>query len=281
MPLLLQNPCSQVCKMICSSHVAICAVEAHSILGGQQDAVPEGAKKKAEQAPGQPPVTQSRATSQDAAPARGAAAEVTPTASSKQSELADASMAVSDDGAAEHKGAAVDAKLETVNATPAAQEDSQPSQAVEPMQADLAAPAAASEATAASTAGDAAAPDSKAGVSPAEAEALVQSLPALGPASVSTAAAEVLASESGIEPGAQPLDSKQAVLNEVPEADSSSKQGGNTMQPKAEHVNGNSTGGPEQEGKRSKPAENGALIEEEAVGPVRPLRPAAKRTRRG
>ena len=268
-------------QLVCSNHIGRCAVEAHSISGAQQDAVPAGAKKKAEQAPGQPPVTQSRATSQDVALAGGAAADVTPTASSKQSELADASKAVSDNGAAEQKGAPVDAKLETVDAASAPQQDLQPSQAVEPMQTDLAAPAAAPGVTAASTAEHAAALGSKAGPPPAETEAVIQSLPALAPASDSTAVAELPVLQSDTSPDAQLVDSKQAALSKVPEADSSSKQGGDTTQPKAEHVNGNSNERPEQEEKHRRPAENGALPEEEAGAPVRPLRPAAKRTRRG
>ena len=284
MPLLLQTSSSQVTNIVCSSHVGKCAeMEAHTITDAQQDAVPDGAKKKAEQAPGQPLATQSRATSQDAAPAGGTAADVTPTASSKQSELAEASKAASDNGAAKHKGAPVDAKLETVDATSASQPDLQPSQAVEPMQTDLVAPAAASGVRAASTAGYAANPDSESGPPPAETGAVIHSIPALAPASASTAVAE--AEEVALQPptshDAQLVDSKQAALSKVPEADSSSKHGGNTVQPKAEHVNGKSAGRPEQEEKHSRPAENGALPEEEAGAPVRPLRAAAKRTRRG
>ena len=277
-------PCScerfyQVTSIVGNSHVRKCAeVKAHTIVDAQQDAVPAGARKKAEQTPGQPPVTQSRATSQDAAPAAGAAADLTPTASSKQSGLADASKAVSDNGPAEHKAAPVNAKVEPVDATAAPQQDLQPSQANEPMQTDLVAPAAASGVTAASTAGHAAALGSKADPPPAETEAATQNLP-LAPASDSTAAAEVSALNNS--PDVQLVDSKQAALSKVSEADSSKKQGGDTMQLKAEHVNGNSAERSEQEQKHSRPAENGALPEEEAGAPVRPLRPAAKRTRRG
>ena len=248
-------------------------MKADSTLGAQQDDVPDGAKKKAEQASGQPPATQSRATSQDAAPARGTAADVTPNASSKQSELADASNAVSDDGAAKHKGAPEDAKLEAVDATSAAQQGLQPNQAVEPMQEDLAA-------TAAVSAVKGAAPDSEAGVPAAETGAVVQSPPALAPASVGSAVDQKLALQPNPSPDAQLVNSKQAILSKVLEAGSSSKHGGDNVQPKAEHVNGNSAERLEQEEKRSMPAENGALTEEEAAAPVRPLRPAAKRTRR-
>ena len=273
MSCLLQGLSSIVFETVCSSPVGNCTEEAHSIPGAQQDAVPDGAKRKAEQASGQPAATQSRATSQDAAPPRGAAVDVTPTARSKHSEVADASKTVSDD-------APFDAKLDIMNVIPAAQQDLKPSQALEPIQKELASPAAASEAKVASTPGNSEGLDPEAGAATPETGADMQSLSALAPASVSTAVAEVQAAESKSSPATHIVSSKQAPLSKTPEAADSGKHGGPVTQPKAEHVNGSSAERAVQEEKHSKPAENGGLTEEEAGAPARPLRPAAKRTRR-
>ena len=273
-----------------------------------QEDVPEALRKKAEPASTQGSALPSRAVSQDASLATGAATAAA-AATEAQPEVASAISPVKPDASAAALTEGDAAAPAVAEALPAPQPASEAGQAAEPMQIDAPAEvvgteqiSAAAGAAAESTATEAAADQPQAGVPAAEetldtenkaAQAADITAPPKGGLSLDK---QLLCTRSRSDPldsskGA-PAVSKEAPSVSAPNGNGTSLHEGDALQ-EAEQPNGKALAEPEvqeaaqPEVKPSKPAtdgvaslENGMADMGEAAAPAKQSRPAVKRTRR-